>query len=75
MNRASDRPDLKGVLGMCEYDVLKSGTGEDMVRIPYAMAYVRVQTWEKTMCAEEALNSGTAFSSLVMPFTGRRAKA
>ena len=40
--------------------------------MPYAMAYVKVQEWEKTLGAAEALESGTAFGSLVMPFTGRK---
>lgn len=40
--------------------------------VPYAMAYVKVQEWEKPMCAEEALESGTAFGCLVMPFTGKK---
>ena len=35
-----------------------------------AMAYVRDQDWEKTLSARDALNCGTAFSSLVMPFRG-----
>ena len=60
---------------MCEYSVPKNGTSENMERVPYAMAYVRVQEWEKTLSAEEALRYGTAFGSLVMPFLGRRAKA
>ena len=39
--------------------------------VPLAMAYVRDQRWEKTMTARDALNSGTAFGSLVMPFRGK----
>lgn len=40
---------------------------------PYAMAYVQPQRWETVMCAEDALGSGTAFRSLVMPFLGKEA--
>lgn len=35
---------------------------------PLAMAFVRDQRWERPMSAHEALNSGTAFRRLVMPF-------
>lgn len=35
---------------------------------PLAMAFVRDQRWERPMCAREALNRGTAFRRLVMPF-------
>lgn len=35
---------------------------------PLAMAYVRFQQWGNTMTANEALNKGTLFSDLVMPF-------
>lgn len=37
-------------------------------RVPLAMAYVRFQRWETPVTAEEALQRGTAFASLVMPF-------
>lgn len=37
-------------------------------RIPYAMAYVRTQEWESPFPAQKALQSGTAFPSLVKPF-------
>lgn len=39
--------------------------------VPLAMAYVRDQNWERPMRAYDALNHGTAFRSLVMPFVGR----
>lgn len=35
---------------------------------PLAMAYVRYQQWGNTMTANEALDKGTLFSELVMPF-------
>ena len=35
---------------------------------PYAMAYVRMQRWERPMTAGETLRRGTAFRSLVKPF-------
>ena len=37
-------------------------------RLSLAMAYVPYQTWEETMTPADALNAGTAFPSLVMPF-------
>lgn len=39
-------------------------------QVPYAMAYVRIQECEKIFPAQEALKRGTAFPSLVKPFTG-----
>ena len=42
--------------------------------VPLAMAYVRDQNWEKPLSACDAMNSGTAFFSLVMPFVGEGAK-
>lgn len=42
--------------------------------VPYAMAYVRVQRWEQPKNAMDALRSGTAFSSLVMPFRVKEAQ-
>lgn len=42
--------------------------------IPLAMAYVRDQDWERAMTARDALNHGTAFRSLVMPFRGEDGK-
>ena len=39
-------------------------------RVPLAMAFVRDQDWERPMRAMDALKSGTAFRSLVKPFTG-----
>ncbi len=42
--------------------------------IPLAMAYVRDQDWERVMTARDALNHGTAFRSLVMPFRGEDGK-
>jgi len=43
-------------------------------RVPLAMAYVRDQDWERPMRAHDALNHGTAFRSLVMPFVGREVR-
>ncbi|MDO4357207.1 MAG: spore coat associated protein CotJA [Clostridia bacterium] len=37
-------------------------------RVPYGMAYVRLQKWECPFNAYEALANGTAFHSLVKPF-------
>ena len=52
------------------------GGGDDVFgrNVPLAMAYVRDQDWEKPMTACDALNSGTAFKSLVMPFRGEDGK-
>lgn len=35
---------------------------------PLAMAYVRYQQWGNTLTAKEALDNGTLFSDLIMPF-------
>lgn len=40
-------------------------------RVPYAMAYVRMQESERPLCAQDALKNGTAFQSLVKPFRVR----
>lgn len=42
--------------------------------VPLAMAFVRDQDWERVMNARDALNHGTAFRSLVMPFRGEDGK-
>jgi len=57
---------------MSEYTVFDSGArgGVPGGRVPLAMAYVRDQDWERPLRARDALNCGTAFRSLVMPFTG-----
>ena len=39
--------------------------------VPYAMAFVRVQSWEPVLCAEDALKNGTAFRSLIKPFLAK----
>lgn len=40
--------------------------------LPLAMAYVPRQTWKTTYPVEEALERGTIFPELDLPFTGRR---
>ncbi len=42
-------------------------------RAPYAMAYVRMQKWERLFRAQEALQRGTAFPALVKPFMVKEA--
>lgn len=44
--------------------------GRDFVDWPAAMAYVPMQPWEKTYDAEKALQVGTIFPSLDLPFLG-----
>lgn len=59
---------------MCEYIPLYPA--EETKHAPsavYAMAFVRMQDWERPLKAGEALSRGTAFSSLVKPFTGKEA--
>ena len=61
---------------MTDYTVLRpceeAGIAIDEVdfspNAPYAMAYVRMQRWERPLSAAEALRRGTAFRSLVKPF-------
>ena len=51
----------------------RSCAGNDDVfnrNVPLAMAFVRDQSWERPMNAYDALNHGSAFRSLVMPFRG-----
>lgn len=38
---------------------------------PYGMSYVPWQRWEELFCPEDALQKGTTFPSLVMPFVGK----
>lgn len=40
--------------------------------LPLAMAYVPWQTWGNIYKAEDALQQGTIFEELDLPFTGRR---
>ena len=61
---------------MKDYTALESARtcgGSDGVlcrNVPLAMAYVKDQSWETPLTACDALSSGTAFASLVMPFRG-----
>ena len=41
--------------------------------ISFAMAYVPLQSWEKTYDASVALERGTLFSQLDKPFLGKEA--
>ncbi len=49
-------------------DTMQSSLPAFPVHTNLAMAYVPFQTWETPMMAEEALQAGTVFPSLVMPF-------
>lgn len=42
-----------------------------MKSAPLAMSYVPWHRWEELLCEEEALNQGTAFAALIMPFCGK----
>ncbi len=44
--------------------------GRDFENWPLAMAYVPMQPWEKTYGPEEALQAGTVFPGLDLPFLG-----
>lgn len=44
--------------------------GQDFENWPLAMAYVPMQPWEETYSAEEALQIGTIFPGLDLPFLG-----
>ena len=67
------RPERKErTTSMCEYIPLYPT--EETKRVPYAMAFVRMQDWERPLNADEALHRGTAFSSLIKPFTGKEAQ-
>lgn len=60
---------------MCEYIPLHPAEETKYTpAVPYAMAFVRMQDWERPLNPSEALARGTAFSSLVKPFTGKEAK-
>ena len=57
---------------MCEYIPLYPA--EETNHAPYAMAFVRMQDWERPLNAGEALRRGTAFACLIKPFTGKETK-
>ena len=44
---------------------------EQLDNLPLAMAYVPWQNWEPMYNEEQALERGTAFPSLDLPFCGR----
>lgn len=47
---------------------------EELSSLPLAMAYVPIQKWEDTYSLETALQRGTIFPSLDLPFMGRGGK-
>ena len=52
-------------------DVVRVSSGENIDDFPIAMAYVPWQKWNETYSAEEALEKGTVFPELYLPFRGK----
>ncbi len=46
--------------------------GEMHNQFPLAISYVPMQTWTKTYCTDTALEKGTIFPDLYLPFLGKR---
>ena len=54
---------------------MPSGTGFDarlLGSLPIAMAYTPMQQWKTTYSSKQALNAGTVFPELDLPFQGGR---
>ena len=52
----------------------RDGGGKGAGGAAYAMAFVRPQCWECPLPCEAALENGTAFGSLVMPFLAKEGR-
>lgn len=52
-------------------DVVRVSKDDNIDDFPIAMAYVPWQKWNGTYSAEEALEHGTVFPELYLPFKGR----
>ena len=53
---------------MSEYEIFRPCEADSNHKFPYAMAFVRPQSWETPLDARNALERGTAFRRLIMPF-------
>lgn len=58
----------------CDLNGLTIPDGRFPDRTPLAMAYVPWQSWEETYPENTALEKGTIFPSLDLPFCGREVK-
>jgi len=54
-------------------DVVRVSRGDNIDDFPIAMAYVPWQKWNGAYPAEEALEKGTVFPELYLPFKGKGA--
>ena len=54
-------------------DVVRVLNGENIDDFPIAMAYVPWQKWNEIYSAEDALEHGTVFPELYLPFKGKGA--
>lgn len=54
----------------CEPNEPPCMAGQDFENWPLAMAYVPMQPWEEPYPQEQALQAGTIFPSLDLPFLG-----
>lgn len=52
-------------------DVVRVSSGGNIDDLPIAMAYVPWQKWNAAYSAEEALEKGTVFPELYLPFRGK----
>jgi hypothetical protein len=51
--------------------VIEKPKQDDLYGMPLAMAYVPMQKWKTVYANDVALNRGTLFPELDLPFTGR----
>ena len=65
---SEDRPEEKPEAASCPLASTKFPK-----EMPYAMAYVPFQTWQKPYDCEAALSRGTIFPALDKPFIGEEA--
>lgn len=62
---------LRMMHGISDVSSMVSGSTR-LEGLPVAMAYVPMQTWGETYDGLKALDSGTIFPELDLPFCGRR---
>ena len=60
--------------GAVNFETVTTGPARDALleMLPLAMAYVPLQRWGATYSAQQALQQGTLFPELDLPFEGRR---
>lgn len=74
MNPGGTIPGAMEERGAGVFETVTTGPARDALleMLPLAMAYVPLQRWGATYSAQKALQQGTLFPELDLPFEGRR---